>query len=181
MRSAGRLLCRLVLLSVVVAAAHTALALDKTIDRRTMSDGSGSRYFVVLCARGGSATGHAFVVWGMEDAQKAMSSQEGHGFYSKNGEAGLFGPVPGELKDEAVKKSISQISDRLIVEVDRKVYEASRTAISRWATTDYRLFGTNCISFAADVARTMGLSTPPQGSLTFPAAFLQKLIQMNGR
>jgi hypothetical protein len=41
-------------------------------------------YFVVLASRGGSSTGHAFVVWGIEDPVRKMSSMEALGLYPEN-------------------------------------------------------------------------------------------------
>ncbi|KYC40786.1 hypothetical protein WA1_24475 [Scytonema hofmannii PCC 7110] len=52
----------------------SVLAVDKQIDRRTYSDTIENQYYLVFCARGGSPTGHAFIIWGVEDNNKLISA-----------------------------------------------------------------------------------------------------------
>jgi hypothetical protein len=159
----------------------------KTIDARTMTDADGSTYWVVFCARKSdniaSKPGHAFVVWGVEDASAARSRQEAFGFYpdSHDDSNPLFGSMSGEICDEASKAPglarESLWTARLIVQVNKPVYNDSIRVIEQWRTSDYSLYKRNCIHFAHDVAVSMGLLPPEVGFLENPTAYMLDLIE----
>jgi hypothetical protein len=160
-------------------ATTTVGAVDKTIDKRNMTDADGNNYYIVFCARGGSRTGHAFVVWGVEDRQRRLSTSQAYGFYpAQDGVHMIFGSVSGQLRAEAFG-SMSQITDRLIVRVNRNVYLATQSSISRWATSDYNLYSNNCINYTMDVARQTGLVVPSKGTIQYPSSYIQSLIRAN--
>lgn len=156
----------------------SVFAADKQVDRRTYSDATGNKYYLVFCARGGSATGHAFIIWGIEDNRRFVSGQKAFGFYPSKG-IGAFGSVPGNIKDEALSGKMNLITDRLTVRVDKAVYDRTQKAISKWSTADYRLFNNNCINFVMEVARDAGLQVPSKSSTVTPSAYVQNLIQVN--
>lgn len=155
---------------------------DLRLDHRRYTDRSGARYFVVLAARGGSATGHAFVVWGKQDPRQQLSSQAAFGFYpAQSNRFGVFGAVPGAIRNEALKPTSSLITDRVIIEVNRDWYEASQTEMAKWATSDYRLFSRNCISFVRAVAQRTNTKLPAWSKTDFPSSHIKKIIVKNRR
>lgn len=154
-------------------------AVDKVIDRRMYSDPSKNKYFVILCARSGGQAGHAFVVWGMQDYSKRRSSQKGFGFYTtENGKKVYFTNVTGALLNEATQNSFSQITDRLIVEVNKPLYDKTQESIERWKTYSYNLLMRNCVSFTDEVAKTLRLNVP-NTLFKFPSDYLINLINRN--
>jgi hypothetical protein len=166
------------LTSTLVQPILPSFAADKAVDRRTYSDQTNNKYYLVFCARGGTALGHAFVVWGAEDASRRKSTSQAFGFYPAQGH-GVLGQVPGEIKDEAFSGKMQYITDRLIVQVDKAVYDRAQRQISAWSTENYSLFSTNCINFVMSVARDAGLRVPPKGNATLPAGYVQALINAN--
>jgi hypothetical protein len=170
----------LVLLAVfgILVLPQDVLAVDKKIDKRTYTDATGSHYFVVFCARGGSLTGHAFVVWGSEDNRQRMSTQLGYGFYPVNG-IGILDFVPGSLQNEAFNPKTLLITDRLIVEVNKELYFRTQQTIGRWMTNNFNLLANNCISFDMDVAGQIPLKVPSRSITNVPSTYLQKLIGAN--
>src|SRR5215472_8587005 len=70
-------------------------------------------FYVVFAARGESSTGHAFVIWGIEDAQRKMSTVEALGLYPESDASNcnvLVGTVPGRLMDELANHSVQGIA-----------------------------------------------------------------------
>jgi len=163
---------------LVLTLSAPCVAATKQIDARNASTAEVSAYYIVFCARAGSQTGHAFVAWGVEDETHAVSRQVAYGFYPEDGR-GIFGSVPGEIRNEAFTEKTALLTDRLIVRVTKEQYAAALAVYPRWETTEYHLFTTNCVAFGADVARTLGLRVPKQTSLTFPSEFIATLIEMN--
>jgi hypothetical protein len=154
------------------------LAVTKQIDARNTSTTEASAYYVVFCARAGSQTGHAFVAWGAEDDEHAVSRQAAYGFYPEEGR-GIFGSVPGEVRNEAFSDKTALLTDRLIVRVTKEQYETALAVYPQWETKEYNLFTTNCVAFTADVARHLGLRVPKHTSMTFPSEFITTLIGVN--
>jgi hypothetical protein len=172
----------MLLAALAVLCSNTALGLTKYIDKRTYTDASGNRYYVVFCARPVSlpSLGHAFVTWGMEDYQRRISIATAFGFYpsSVSGKA-AYGYVPGSIRSEAFNPASTLITEKLIVEVNREAYWSSQYPISTWATSNYNLFTNNCIGFVRDVASKVRILVPPRGILDTPSWYTKKLIWFN--
>ncbi len=166
-----------VVITFLFSLCGSALAIDKTIDKRIQTDADGNKYYVIISSREGTV-GHAFVTWAREDRQRRVSIAESYGFYPSKG-SGAFGVVPGSIRDEALNPKTKLITDRLIVRVNRSVYESSQSARNNWATSKYFLYTTNCISFTMDVGRQIGLTVPGRGLSQFPSDYVQKLIRRN--
>jgi hypothetical protein len=156
----------------------------RTVDARNSTDADGNSYYVVFCARDSdnptTKPGHAYVVWGVEDSSAAMSSQKAFGFYPdpSNESSAIFGTVPGQLADEWEKQpSLSLLTARLIVQVNKDPYNASQAVIDNWTTSDYNLYTQNCMNFARAVAVSLGLFPPPIAAAQFPTSYLEDLIQ----
>lgn len=165
------------LASVSMHSVTPVLAADKSIDSTTYSNYANNKYYLVFCARSGTV-GHAFVVWGVENSSQGKSTGEAFGFYPRQGK-GVLGRVPGEIRNEAFSGKMNLVTDRLIVQVDKSVYDRAQRAISAWSTTNYDLFDTNCINFVMSVARDAGLQVPSRSSTTSPSSYVQALINAN--
>ena len=97
-------------------------------------------HYLVFCGRENSLTGHAFVAWGREDASHQMSVSDGaFGLYPQPGHGVtaavkmVFAPVPGEIAQEEVRRSLTTDLIRLIVKVDPALYQATLARKARWA------------------------------------------------
>ena len=163
----------------------------RSLDKTTVLDSSGDKYFVVFCSRDSdnvtTLPGHAFVVWGKESSASATSQIDAEfGFYPAEGANPLnvaFGhDVPGDLKNEAMQPASytsGLLTSRLIVQVDNGPYNASKGEMTTWSTSDYNLYKQNCISFAAAIASDLGL-TVPTTSVLLPETFIKSLVTNNG-
>lgn len=181
-------ICSFVFLSClfvrVVCAAEVIETLDLTsrTSASLESEEEIDRYFVVFSARGGSTTGHAFVVWGREDSKRKMSTQECYGLYPDKNESKriILGSVKARLFDGDCWKLNSSI--RLIVELDRDLYMKSFTVYDEWkqrtqeTTTEYHILWSNCVTFVKAVAESIGLDTPDD-RFALPQSFISELIR----
>lgn len=156
----------------------------KEIDLRNSTDADGNNYFVVFCSRNSpnptTLPGHAYVVWGIEDAANSRSSQKSFGFYPDPDESSkvVLSSVPGKLLDEATQGVPSTfLTARLIAQVNKQPYTDSQSQIDIWRTSEYNLFSRNCINFVQAVATTLGLFPPEVESFSLPTNYLEKLIE----
>jgi hypothetical protein len=167
-----------------------AEALVKVIDLTQKREQS--PLFLVFCARDNTPSGHAFVVWGKEDAAKLMSTISAFGFYAKesggspsNGSStasgALFETVPGEIADDLAKGSLHQDLTRFIVKVNKGDYDAADAVRVKWAQrTNYSLLTQDCVTFVGEVAAALALSVPERSGLdNFPWRFVRKLAENN--
>lgn len=157
----------------------------KTLDARVAPDQSASRYFVVICARRSDnplRPGHAFVVWGKEDAAAGMSSQIAFGFYPKDGNTTdvlLGNDVPGQVLNEALQHAPSSLlTARVIAQVNKSAFDQSQREIERWKTADYNLYEKNCISFVGAVSSAIGLIGVPTDVAKRPPDYFENLVAM---
>jgi hypothetical protein len=141
---------------------------------------SGGRY-LVFCARespGVRLPGHAFIVWARDDDTRQMCVAEAYGFYPKTGK-GVFGPVPSEISNEALKKGGPR-SCLLIVKVDERQYQEAEQIRRRWSEQgDFELARRDCISFSDAVASSLKLARPNRSDSLLPHAYIKKLTEMN--
>ena len=161
-----------------------------------------NRYFVVFAARGStieikSWTGHAFVVWGIEDTRAQKSSYTAFGMYPKDptktgDKNAAFGAVPkeilieifggpGEIRDEATMHSIGGMTNDLIVEVDKRQYDASlNLAMMTMANpSSFQLLKSDCVTFMSGIALTLLGQDVPARDLknSLPQAYVADLIR----
>jgi hypothetical protein len=119
------------------------------------SQHSKKAYFVVLAARAGSATGHAFVVWGIEDGVRHRSTVRALGLYpdsSSTNCSSLVRTVPGGVLDELQTHSFQGITEELIVRVDQAAYQRSWQVARQWDR--------DCVEFLRAVGLSLGLDMP---------------------
>lgn len=148
----------------------------KVVDKRTMTDASGSIYFMVFAATPYSGqpnttaqdhAGHSFVVFGVEDRQRRVSYYSAFGFYTMPTSSGganwrsIFSEVPGQLRNDAMLTTNNRFN-RLIVKVNKNVLDAALQRKNQWASGSYQyqLLRRDCVSFAINMAQIAGLNMP---------------------
>lgn len=155
----------------VIDMAETVISLDA----RVTDDSALGAFYIVLAARksDGPGVGHAFVVWGVEDAKAQMSSTKAYGFYPDGAGKAVFGAdVPGFIVNEATKgPTHALLTSRVIVRVNKSEYEASQQLIVTWATQDYNLYNKNCVFFTKAVAEQVGLLGLPDPTAQLPVDY----------
>jgi hypothetical protein len=152
---------------------------SKTLDLH--SQRSKSSFFVVLASRGGSATGHAFVVWGVEDARRHRTTVRALGLYpesSSNHCSSLVRNVPGGVLDELQTHSFQGIDQELIVRVDEAAYNRSLQVAREWdCRHEFSLFSRDCVEFLRAVGLSLGLDMPRRGLTRWtPQAYVRALL-----
>ncbi len=141
-------------------------------------------FYVVLASRGGSSTGHAFVVWGVEDGARKMSSMEALGLYPASDGANCAALVhsvsgSGRVLDEMANHSVQGITYALIVKVDESDFRRSRTVAREWdCRHQFSLLGRDCVEFLRAVGVSLHLKMPGRGLTRWtPQAYVRDLQQ----
>ena len=141
-------------------------------------------YYVVLAARGGSSTGHAFVVWGIEDDRRKMSSVEALGLYPENDSsncAALMHAVSGSgrVMDEMLNHSVQGITYALILKVDERDFKRSSRVAREWdCKHEFSLLGRDCVEFLRAVGESLNLKMPGRNLARWtPQAYVRVLQQ----
>jgi len=152
--------------------------------RHTTTEKPAIRYFIEFRSRNALSYGHAFVVYGRLDPHGKMIDPQVGGIHPASTNTlpymiGHFVPVPaehgasdGDLEDEYVSARYRVILSE--VEYNRVVAYIKELEASTpvWHAVLY-----SCISFVADVAKFMGMRTPPTGM--YPEVFINNLRAMN--
>lgn len=170
--------------AVVVAICPIYAQISKTVDLRTQhSRTSRSSFYVVLASRGGSATGHAFVVWGVEDARRRRTTVRAFGLYPDSSAtcSSVVRTVPGGILDELQTHSFQGITEELIVRVDESVYKRSWQLSRQWdCRHEFSLFSRDCVEFLRAVGVSLGLDMPGRGMTRWtPRAYVRALVAKN--
>jgi hypothetical protein len=151
---------------------------------RSKAEKPANRYFIEFRSRTALSYGHAYVVYGKLDARGQMVNPQVGGIHpaSTNVIPYMLGhvvPVPaehgasdGDLEEEYVSARYRVILNE--AEYNRTVAYIRELEASTpvWHAVLY-----SCISFVADVARFVGLRTPPNGM--YPEVFINNLRAMN--
>ncbi len=151
----------------------------KTLDLHAQP--SKSAFYVVLASRGGSATGHAFVVWGMEDARTHRTTVRALGLYPEGSSSSCSSQVrtvPGGMLDELKTHSFQSIDQELVVRVDEADYRRSRQVAREWECRhEYSLFRRDCVEFVRAVGLSLGIEMPPRGVTRWtPRAYVRAVL-----
>lgn len=152
---------------------------SKTLDLHTQR--SKSSYYVILASRGGSATGHAFVVWGVEDAPRHRTTVRALGLYPESSStncSSLVRNVPGGMLDELQTHSFQGIDQKLILRVDEAAYNRSFEVAREWdCRHEFSLFSRDCVEFLRAVGLSLGLDMPRRGLTRWtPQAYVRALL-----
>jgi len=137
-------------------------------------------FYVVFAARSESSTGHAFVIWGIEDGERKLSSVEARGLYPESDAAScnvLVGTVPGRIMDEMANHSVQGITYALIVRMDEADFERSRRVARAWdCRHEFSLVSRDCVEFLHAVGASIHLHMPERGLLRLaPQAYIRAL------
>lgn len=157
--------------------------ISKTLDLRT--ENSKDSFYVVLASRGGSATGHAFVVWGIEDARRHRTTVRALGLYPEGSSASCsthVRKVPGGMLDELKTHSFQSIDQELIVRVDEAAYKRSWQVAREWdCRHEYSVLSRDCVEFLRAVGDSLGLDMPGRGLTRWtPHAYVRALLATLG-
>ena len=131
----------------------------------------------------GATFPHAFIV--LEGTLDATGEpiEANYGFTVRHliGPSILFGPVQGEVISEGrAYIEASNLHFSIVLTDDQ--YRAVMGVVERWRARpqpSYRLDRRNCVSFVAEVARTLGLEADPSGLMRRPRAFLDRVAERN--
>ncbi len=145
--------------------------------------GLAGRYFIDFRSRPGYLFGHTFIVYGRLDERGRPAETRYAGSYPVDGQRGLiigsFVPVPssvrgvrGDYKERATNIYRKRLSPAQFERLKRVVYRLRRNSRT------WNLLFANCNDFAIEVARGLGMATPP--SWLMPALFIDELRAMNG-
>ena len=150
----------LLLLSVVLGSlsAQTSRRLDLTTTQ------AAKKFYVVFASRNDTTTGHAFIVWGVEDDKRRCSTVQALGLYPESDSGTCrtaFGTVSGHLVDEKVNHSVGKIAAQLTVRVDEAVFNESIKAAREWdCRHDFSLLNRDCVEFLRVVGSALHLNMP---------------------
>ncbi len=161
----------------------------KTLDLRTphprkrhsRNQDSRRSFYVILAARGGSATGHAFVLWGIEDSVRRRTTIQAFGLYpdgSRGNCSSLVRSVPGGLLDEMKNHSFQAITQELIVRVDEADFRRSWRVARQWdCRHEYSMLNRDCVDFVRAVGESIHLNMPRRAVTRWtPQAYVRELL-----
>ena len=142
------------------------------------------RYFVEVRARTALSYGHAYVVYGQLDSKGRMINPQIGGIHPASTNVvpymlGHFVPVPAEHGASDGDLDEAYVSARYRVILDQAQYNRVVAYIKELeaSTPVWHAVLYSCISFVSDVAKAMGLRTPPTGM--YPEVFIHNLRAMN--
>ena len=139
------------------------------------------KYYVIFAARGGSATGHAFVLWGVEDDVHRRSTIRAYGLYPANSHDAcnsVYRKVAGAVVDESTNHGITNITEELIVKVDRADFERARAVERVWdCRHEFAILDRDCVEFLRAVGAALNLDIPTRTPARWtPRAYVRALM-----
>ena len=151
---------------------------------RTKGEKPANRYFIEFQSRTALSYGHAYVVYGRLDAKGHMVDPHIGGMHPASTNVipymiGHFVPVPAEHGASDGDMEEEYVSARYRVMLSEAEYNKVAAYIKELenSTPVWHAVLYSCISFIADVARFMGMRTPPTGM--YPEVFINNLEAMN--
>lgn len=155
----------------------------KTLNLTTTS--TNRQFYVIFAARGGSATGHAFVLWGTEDGVHRYSTVKAYGLYPENEKdacSSAIRRVRGALVDESTNHGINGITDELIVKVDESYFNLSMKVARSWQCRgEFALLSSDCVEFMRAVGASLYLDMPHRTLVRWtPRAYMRALMDRVG-
>jgi hypothetical protein len=152
---------------------------SKTLDLSTKQ--GKNTYYVVFASRGGSTTGHAFVVWGLEDSVHRRSTIRAFGLYPENDGTNCSSAVrtvPGRVMDELLNHSVQSINQQLIVRVDEADFHRSSKIARTWdCRREFSLFSRDCVEFLRAVGDSLHLEMPRRSITRWsPQGYVRALL-----
>jgi hypothetical protein len=152
--------------------------------RRTTADKPAMRYFIEFRSRTALSYGHAYVVYGRLDAKGNMINPQIGAIHPASTSSvpymlGHFVPVPAEHGATDGDLEDQYVSARYRIIVSEAQYNDVVAYIKELeaSTPVWHAFLYSCITFVGNVARHMGLRTPP--ATWYPEVFINNLRAMN--
>lgn len=176
---------RQLILFVFLAFATGSALCREIIHLDLRSNKSGPKYSVAFAAeksRAPEELGHAFVVWYKEDANANASLSNAAGFYPQTDQAKKdFSLVLQTSKGKVFDDAQSKRDIQLIVTVSEETYKNSLKVLERWKDSKkrYGILLNDCVSFAQEVAISIGLIAPSRAYNPYPFDYLRALIDKN--
>ena len=147
----------------------------------------GKPYFVEFRSRGAQSYGHTFVFYGRLGGGNKFASFSVAGLHPKGEEAstyisGHWGPVPAETGVSWGDLDEQYLTARFCVTLTEAEYRKAVAFIKNLQATKKTWHaGTyNCNSFAADIAKAIGLDSP-NPNMYLPERFISRLAEDNAR
>jgi hypothetical protein len=144
---------------------------------------SAAGYFIDFRSRPGYLFGHTFIVYGRLDARGKPFGTRLAGIYPIDGQAGLI--MGSVLPVRASVRAVHGDFQERPTNIYRRRLSAAQYARLlhvvrhlRARDREWNLLFKNCNDFAIEVAKSMGMTTPP--SWLMPAAFVAGLRMLNG-
>jgi hypothetical protein len=151
---------------------------------RTKPDKPAVRYFIEFRSRNALSYGHAYVVYGKLDPRGKLIDPQVGGIHPASNSVvpymlGHVVPVPAEHGASDGDLEEQYVSARYRVVLGEAEYNRVVAYIHELeaSTPVWHAFLYSCTSFLADVAKFMGLRTPP--SAIYPEVFVNNLRAMN--
>jgi len=171
----------LCLLALTFAVGDAASAAPFSLWRKTGVP-HGRTYFVDFRARNGSLTGHTFIVFGRLTPDGRLISIQNADVYPVDPETGsvvgTFAPVRGEVRvREGDSKRHAFITYRRYLSAEEFARLLAAVRHERVVDRQWSLLLFNCNDFAINIARALGLRTPP--SLLLPTTFVATMRVQN--
>jgi hypothetical protein len=151
---------------------------------RPKAEKPANRYFIEFRSRTALSYGHAYVVYGRLDAKGHMVDPHIGGIHPASTSVipymiGHLVPVPAEHGASDGDMDEQYVSARYRVMLSEAEYNRVAAYIKELeaSTPVWHAVLYSCISFVSDVAKFMGLRTPPTGM--YPEVFIHNLRAMN--
>ncbi len=151
---------------------------------RTKAEKPANRYFIEFQSRNALSYGHAYVVYGRLDSKGHMVEPHIGGIHPASTSSipymiGHLIPVPAEHGATDGDMEEEYVSARYRVMLSEAEYNRVAAYIKELEATTpvWHAVLYSCISFVNDVAKFMGLRTPPTGM--YPEVFINNLRAMN--
>lgn len=145
------------------------------------------QHYVAFCSTTNGTAGHAFVAIGYEDTDLGMTVYDGSwGKYPEPDASAWekvyskFGPVPGEIRDDALE----QVNHRFVVEANSEEYQMVAALIQEQQAypNDFSLTEGDCVGFVIQAAKIFEKRIRiPKRNLTAitPNRYIERLILLN--
>ena len=172
------------LIAACLGLALTGASAARTVSPHGLSADPRGSYFIDFRARGGSLLGHTFVVYGRMDAHGRLLEAHYAGNYPREDHIDVW-MVPLLLVPKSITVKSADFRERPTAIYRRRLSAAEYVRVAatvrhvRATTFGWHLVLNNCNHFAAEVAHSIGLATPP--TLQLPEGFVRGLSTLNER
>jgi len=162
--------------------AQVSKTLDLTTATLDLTTATATKtHYVVFASRGRSATGHSFVIWGVEDGGQKRSTIQALGLYPEKDApscSSLTGKVPGLLLDELATHSVEAVDQELIVRVDEADFARALRVARQWnCRHEFSLLSHDCVEFLRAVGESLQLPMPKRNVTRWtPQAYVRALL-----